>query len=163
MTVRKILVAGVLSVGLAAPAYAGVLGIGGGSDANIGLDGDAAGAAIGLGAGGKAGVGGANASAGASADVNAGVGTPDISRTARSTGASGRAGAEAAASSANVMAVRASEKLQSLGYSDVRLASGLDAKAGSDLKFDAINPKGENVVVTMNGETSAIVDEDSRL
>lgn len=162
MTVRKILVAGVLSVGLAVPAYAGVLGIGGGGDANIGLDGDAAKTAIDLGARSKVGVGGADASAGASAGVNAEVGTPDTSQTVRSTGASGRAGAAAAASSANVMAVRASEKLQSLGYSNVRLASGLAAKAGSDLKFDAVNPKGENVVVTMNGETSAIVDEESR-
>ncbi len=163
MTIRKILVASMLSVGLAVPAYAGVLGIGGESDANIGLDERGAGAGLGLGAGARGGIGGTNARAGVSADVNADVGTPDVSRTIQSTGESGRAGAEAAASSANVMAVRASEKLQSLGYSKVRLASDLDAKAGSDLKFDAVNPKGENVAVTMNGETSAIVNEESRL
>lgn len=163
MTVRKILVASALSLCLAAPAYAGVLGIGGSGGADIGLDDEAARTGLGLGGRAKADMGGAKVGAGASVGADANVATPDVSGAATSTEASGRAGGDAAASSAHIVAVRASEKLQSLGYSSVRLASGADVKAGSDLKFAAVNPKGENVVVTMDSETNAIVSEESRL
>lgn len=156
--VRKFLVAGFVCAALAAPAHAGVLGVGGGGAAGIGLGGGAANADIGLGTRVRTG----GVSANTSADAHADADTPDVGRAASRSVNGGAQTVDTKASATSATAMHAAQRLQSMGYSKVQLMGSEGAAADANLKFDAVNPDGKNVLVTMNAETNSIVEEHSK-